>query len=41
MTAENQNTDARYHVTFFEALKKLFVCIIELIKRQIAGQPGE
>ena len=41
MTAENQNTDARYHVTFFEALKKLFACIIELIKRQIAGQPGE
>ena len=36
---ENMNTDARYHVSFFEAFKKMWKCIFELIKRKF--QPSE
>lgn len=37
MTAENMNTDARYDVSFFDALKKLFASLFEIIKRAIAA----
>lgn len=36
MVAENMNTDARYDVSFFDALKKLLESLIEIIKRSIA-----
>lgn len=35
MTAENMNTDAKYKVSFFDALKKLFENLYVLIKRLI------
>lgn len=35
MTAENMNTDAKYDVSFFDALKKLFENLFVLIKRLI------
>ena len=34
LVTENMNTDARYHVSFFEAFKKMWKCIFELIKRK-------
>ena len=39
LVSENMNSDARYHVTFFDAFKKLWKCIFELIKRKF--QPVE
>ena len=34
LVAENMNTDARYHVSFFDAWKRMWKCIFELIKRK-------
>lgn len=39
LVTENMNCDSRYHVTFFEAFKKMWKCIFELIKRKF--QPSE
>ena len=35
MVSENMNTDSRYHVSFFEALRKFFKNIIILIQRRL------
>lgn len=34
LISENMNCDARYQVSFFDAFKKLWKCIFELIKRK-------
>ena len=39
MVSENMNTDSRYHVSFFEALRKLFKNIIILIQRRLEANP--